>query len=61
MCLMSSGLWMRVMNSRLRIRKIHVIVGPIVRKANPRRQTDPTPNLLSYLKISVYMLSIFIL
>lgn len=31
----------------------------MVHKANTRRQIDPTPNLLFYLKTSVYMLSIF--
>lgn len=51
---------MRVMNSRLRIKKIYIVGGSIVHKANTRRQIDPTPNLLSYLKTSVYMLSIFI-
>lgn len=59
LCLMSRGLWMQVMKSRLRIRKIYIVVGSILHKANTRRQIDPTPNL-SYLKPSVYMLSIFI-
>lgn len=39
---------------------MHIIVGSIVDKANASGQIDPTPNLLSYLKTSVYMLSIFI-